>query len=181
MTVPDTYKKKYSSFSAKIILGCLLACFFLLLNGSITCKAETKTYTNKSTGYQVIVEDDANLLTDEEETTLGKEMAPITTYGSVAFNPSITILTILLRIIPEAITATPSVPPVQPYFSLIWTIGTSGFTATESFMKPLRKVMPTLSPIMYTNMPLMVIITPVHLPLLVRLIHCSKGEKLRSR
>ena len=85
MTVPDTYKKKYSSFSAKIILGCLLACFFLLLNGSITCKAETKTYTNKSTGYQVIVEDDANLLTDEEETTLGKEMAPITTYGSVAF------------------------------------------------------------------------------------------------
>lgn len=85
MTVPDIYKKKYSSFSAKIILGCLLACFFLLLNGSITCKAETKTYTNKSTGYQVIVEDDANLLTDEEETTLGKEMAPITTYGSVAF------------------------------------------------------------------------------------------------
>ena len=83
--MPDTYKKKYSSFSAKIILGCLLACFFLLLNGSITCKAETKTYTNKSTGYQVIVEDDANLLTDEEETTLGKEMAPITTYGSVAF------------------------------------------------------------------------------------------------
>ena len=79
--MPDTYKKKYSSFSAKIILGCLLACFFLLLNGSITCKAETKTYTNKSTGYQVIVEDDANLLTDEEETTLGKEMAPITTYG----------------------------------------------------------------------------------------------------
>ena len=176
--MPNTYKKKYSSFSAKIILGCLLACFFLLLNGSITCKAKTKTYTNKSTGYQVIVEDDANLLTDEEETTLGKEMAPITTYGSVAFksidyNP--------LRIIPEAITATPSVPPVQPYFSLIWTIGTSGFTATEPFMKPLRKVMPTLSPIMYTNMPLMVIITPVHLPLLVRLIHCSKGEKLRSR
>ena len=83
--MPNTYKKKYSSFSAKIILGCLLACFFLLLNGSITCKAETKTYTNKSTGYQVIVEDDANLLTDEEETTLGKEMAPITTYGSVAF------------------------------------------------------------------------------------------------
>ena len=83
--MPDTYKKKYSSFSAKIILGCLLACFFLLLNGSITCKAEAKTYTNKSTGYQVIVEDDANLLTDEEETTLGKEMAPITTYGSVAF------------------------------------------------------------------------------------------------
>ena len=83
--MPDTYKKKYSSFSAKIILCCLLACFFLLLNGSITCKAETKTYTNKSTGYQVIVEDDANLLTDEEETTLGKEMAPITTYGSVAF------------------------------------------------------------------------------------------------
>ena len=83
--MPDTYKKKCSSFSAKIILGCLLACFFLLFNGSITCKAETKTYTNKSTGYQVIVEDDANLLTDEEETALGKEMAPITTYGSVAF------------------------------------------------------------------------------------------------
>lgn len=75
MTVPDTYKKKCSPFSAKIILGCLLACFFLLLSGSITCKAETKTYTNKSTGYQVIVEDDADLLTDEEETALGKEMA----------------------------------------------------------------------------------------------------------
>ena len=182
MTVPNTYKKKYSSFSAKIILGCLLACFFLLLNGSITCKAKTKTYTNKSTGYQVIVEDDANLLTDEEETTLGKEMAPITTYGSVAFksidyNPYYSTEDYTR----EAITATPSVPPVQPYFSLIWTIGTSGFTATEPFMKPLRKVMPTLSPIMYTNMPLMVIITPVHLPLLVRLIHYSKVEKLRSR
>lgn len=85
MTVPDTYKKKCSPFSAKIILGCLLACFFLLLSGSITCKAETKTYTNKSTGYQVIVEDDADLLTDVEETALGKEMASITAYGSVAF------------------------------------------------------------------------------------------------
>lgn len=104
--MPDTYKKKYSSFSAKIILGCLLACFFLLLNGSITCKAETKTYTNKSTGYQVIVEDDANLLTDEEETALGKEMAPITTTEVLLLNPSITILTILLRIISEAITDT---------------------------------------------------------------------------
>lgn len=45
----------------------------------------TELYTNPNTGYQLIIEDDANLLSDFEEEKLRKEMQPLTEYGNIAF------------------------------------------------------------------------------------------------
>lgn len=42
-------------------------------------------YRNDETGYQVIIEDDANLLSEQEEETLAGIMKDITDYGNVAF------------------------------------------------------------------------------------------------
>ena len=42
-------------------------------------------YINDDTGYYVIVEDDADLLTDEEEKDLAQEMKGITAYGSIVY------------------------------------------------------------------------------------------------
>ena len=142
MTVPDTYKKKYSSFSAKIHFW-LPACMFLpsYLTEVLPAKPKPRPIPIKAPVIQVIVEDDANLLTDEEETTLGKEMAPITTYGSVAFksidyNPYYSTEGLYPKLLPRHL----RFHQCNRISRLIWTIGTSGFTATEPFMKPLRKV-----------------------------------------
>lgn len=43
------------------------------------------TYTNSSTGYTALIEDDAELLTDTEKATLLETMKSITSYGHVAF------------------------------------------------------------------------------------------------
>lgn len=42
-------------------------------------------YTNPDTGYRVIIEDDAGLISKQEEEALAEEMKEITVYGSVAF------------------------------------------------------------------------------------------------
>ncbi|MDD6844433.1 MAG: TPM domain-containing protein [Clostridia bacterium] len=42
-------------------------------------------YTNGETGYKVIIEDDAGLLTDNEKSRLAETMKDITPYGDVAF------------------------------------------------------------------------------------------------
>ena len=42
-------------------------------------------YANDETSYRVLIEDDAQLLTDEEEQELAALMQEITTYGNVAF------------------------------------------------------------------------------------------------
>ena len=42
-------------------------------------------YINEKTNYQVIVEDDANLLTEEELNKLQEEMKPLTKYGNIGF------------------------------------------------------------------------------------------------
>lgn len=63
----------------------VLICFFLLFVG-INVKAITlPAYTNEETGYQVIVEDDAELLSDSEASKLMEDMKPITKYGNVMF------------------------------------------------------------------------------------------------
>lgn len=61
----------------------LLASCLLLLTGT-TCQAQTY-YTNPDTGYQVIIEDDAELLTEEEQDTLAEIMYETTTYGHALF------------------------------------------------------------------------------------------------
>lgn len=61
----------------------------LLLFVSWFCFGQTAyawdAYTNPDTGYEVIVEDDADLLTDEEEEELAELMVGITPYGSAVF------------------------------------------------------------------------------------------------
>lgn len=42
-------------------------------------------YTNDETGYRVVIEDDAGLLTDDEKSRLAETMKDITPYGDVAF------------------------------------------------------------------------------------------------
>lgn len=43
------------------------------------------TWDNPDTGYRVLLEDDAGLLSDEEETQLAEQMQEITPYGNAAF------------------------------------------------------------------------------------------------
>lgn len=61
------------------ILCLLTLCF------STICLAADGQYTNEQTGYQIVIEDDADLLTDAEEASLLLDMKGITTYGNVAF------------------------------------------------------------------------------------------------
>lgn len=65
-----------------ILTGTILLLVFGL---SFDAKAASITLSNQETGYLVIVEDDADLLSDEEEEQLALEMQEITAYGNVAF------------------------------------------------------------------------------------------------
>lgn len=62
----------------------LVAVFCLFLLSGSTCKAQVH-YTNPETGYQVILEDDADLLKPSEEVDLGFEMKEITKFGHALF------------------------------------------------------------------------------------------------
>ena len=46
--------------------------------------ADTR-YTNPDTNYQIVIIDDLDLLTDEEEKMLVEDMKPVTAYGNAAF------------------------------------------------------------------------------------------------
>ena len=60
-------------------------------NGSSTTVAysqlqgDTAKYTNPNTNYQVFIDDNSNLLTDQEEAKLLDTMKPLTAYGGIAF------------------------------------------------------------------------------------------------
>ena len=45
----------------------------------------TDLYENSDTGYKVIIEDDANLLSNDEERSLADSMEKLTKYGNIAF------------------------------------------------------------------------------------------------
>lgn len=62
----------------------LLAVFCLFLLSGTTCMAQVH-YTNPETGYQVIIEDDADLLTPAQEKDLSDEMKEITRFGHALF------------------------------------------------------------------------------------------------
>ena len=68
----------------KKMLLCLASTFLLLLCLIKPVMAET-TYTNPDTDYSVIIEDDADLLTDSEEEELTTVMKDITVYGGASF------------------------------------------------------------------------------------------------
>lgn len=67
----------------KFLLSFLLL-FGILLTNQINVFADN-TYVNDETGYQVIIEDDAQLLSQEEQDDLSESMEKITKYGNVAF------------------------------------------------------------------------------------------------
>lgn len=72
-----------SHISLKKSLLLLAGILFFLIPKS-DCYATT-TYVNPETGYFVSMEDDADLLTEEEERKLAGQMKSITAYGNVAF------------------------------------------------------------------------------------------------
>lgn len=65
------------------ILGLLISLVLYLMTGMPVC-AEV-LYTNHDTGYQVHIEDDAELLSQEERESLARQMQSITAYGDVLF------------------------------------------------------------------------------------------------
>lgn len=71
---------KYLNKSLRLLLT--LFCLFLLSGTS--CMAQT-VYTNPDTDYQIIIEDDANLLSDDEEDALSEIMMETTEYGHALF------------------------------------------------------------------------------------------------
>lgn len=65
-------------------LGTLLIGITIFLSTGFTGHAQD-FYTNTDTGYRVIIEDDAGLLSSDEITKLAETMKDITAYGNVAF------------------------------------------------------------------------------------------------
>lgn len=64
----------------------LLLVFLLIAGVAAEVRAEEEaTYTNPRTGYVVVIEDQEDLLTAEEEANLIEDMIPLTEYGNVAF------------------------------------------------------------------------------------------------
>lgn len=73
-------------FIRGIIRCAALGIFVLTLSPLFRMKASAAAlYTNPETEYAVILEDDADLLTDEEEADLAEQMKGITKWGNAAF------------------------------------------------------------------------------------------------
>lgn len=64
---------------------CALVCLLLTLLIGTTVVFASARYTNSGTGYEVIIEDNADLLSDMEEAQLQSLMEQITAYGNAAF------------------------------------------------------------------------------------------------
>lgn len=63
-----------------------ISLFLLIFFATFDVNALTRsTYTNEKTGYDVIIEDDAELLTEDELNMLYAKMIPLTKYGNIAF------------------------------------------------------------------------------------------------
>lgn len=68
----------------KILISILI---FMILLPSVVCYAseQTNTIIKNNSKYQVIIEDDADLLTSDEEQTLYTQMTELTQYGNILF------------------------------------------------------------------------------------------------
>ncbi|MGN0317584.1 MAG: TPM domain-containing protein [Lachnospira sp.] len=69
-------------FNKKMVLLPILFCIIAHMTG-IKANAETM-YENPDNGYVVVIEDDADLFTPEEEKELGEFLEEVTQYGNVA-------------------------------------------------------------------------------------------------
>ena len=69
---------------SRIRAAFLLAMLVCVISYGTVCYAEG-VYINDETGYRVVLEDDAQLLSDEEKAELITQMQEITAYGNAAF------------------------------------------------------------------------------------------------
>ena len=74
------------------IMALLSVCLFLMLSINVNASVQEEApregnapWSNAETGYCVIIEDDADLLSDEEEALLASQMQAITSYGNAVF------------------------------------------------------------------------------------------------
>ena len=86
----DSAKKFYAGRFFRVLYALALLLGGILFAGQGKCYGqeslpENVFYTNQDTGYRVLVEDGAELLTEEERLELAREMQGITAYGSAAF------------------------------------------------------------------------------------------------
>lgn len=77
------YTGSFSSLLKKTVLSTAVL-LTALIYFPMACFAGT-VYTNPETGYEVIIDDAANLLTDSDEQLLADEMKPVTEWGNAAF------------------------------------------------------------------------------------------------
>ena len=75
-------KDKWISNMKKFLLLLLL---LLLTAPVLQARAKSLADSSPSTSWKVVVDDSADLLTEEEEALIAKEMKPITAYGNAAF------------------------------------------------------------------------------------------------
>lgn len=71
---------------ARMLVSAVLV-FGMFMTSTLTCYAASGTgevYRNPETGYKVIIEDDAELFTEQEQADLAETMKEITAYGNVA-------------------------------------------------------------------------------------------------
>ena len=66
------------------ILSKILLILLLFLSIS-NVYAREPLYTNETTNYEVVIEDDSNLLTETEKENLIKDMQPLTNFGNIIF------------------------------------------------------------------------------------------------
>ena len=64
--------------------GCALFLFFFLIFSPVVCRANP-AYIDDTKGHCVVIEDDADLLTEEEEKVLSFTMSDCAQYGNVLF------------------------------------------------------------------------------------------------
>lgn len=71
------------------VIMSLLVIVGVLLSSNVAQADDTTSYTNSETGYEAIIVDEADLLTEDEEQELMETyMEPVTTYGNVVFYSS---------------------------------------------------------------------------------------------
>lgn len=77
--------RKHNIFKTTVFLfSAIFFCIIFCFESASTCMAEV-IYDNPDTSYKVSIEDDADLLSPDEESRLGEQMKEITAYGNVGF------------------------------------------------------------------------------------------------